>query len=250
MSFHLADVERYTWRETSVRAELEQVTQQLLPWLEQITPFLDTLAADPSWDWKSQVHTLAQILITNFKFPKNCQFPPDKIINIALALHLLSTRNIIRRNGIPYTIHPIVVAWLILTYAHDIPEEQIIKTLADALTHDVLEEDVLRFLTAIRNGQHEENVQPAFLPVNQDVSITNNLQLIQSTLNQVYQHHCFGCAALDLMEPYLEEIGLSKPEKIALYAYWLNYRARFQVGYRNVKIADNIHNLSDLKYNR
>lgn len=237
--------EQVTWLIT----HFDTITQSYNHWvaeLEELTIKLRDNHASPA-----EVTTELQKKAASFSI-KNDQneevFPfKDEFVCFAAILNFWGSHKVVRKNGEPYTAHPMFVDLIILLMSETTTIEIRIK----ALLHDLFEEDIQRLWEKKINSPD----QGFMIPTLED-PLEENLKKAKQAINDTLPTYKPGDAALDLMAPVINiaEIPESIPEderdeyQHALFIYWLNWRTEKQPCTRAVKLADKIHDLLDLDY--
>ncbi len=227
-------------------------------WAEQATQ----TAQQEQWmgshlSWQDQQRLVASRLTSNLHFPTPEGFVrlayPSAELKTAAALNLLGSCRSRRKDGKLYTFHPMFVDFLI-SIIRDLPEDVLETTRIAALLHDFLDEDMVRvFMIFEKNGVRND----AYLKPDYSLTLIANLKQAREDLNSgPYARFAIGDLALELIGPLLASDRI--PEGIdgdeaaffnqARIIFWLNWRTQGHPHYRSVKIADKIHDSSDLGY--
>lgn len=166
----------------------------------------------------------------------------NSLISKAALVNLLGSYMVTRKDGKPYTTHPMVAGIIIDRFSQLPPEEQRAAHIL-ALVHDFIEEDTLRLYL-------KKNTDPSAGCISPDwnLSLIQNLKRAKEMLNTVFADIKAGDAALELMEPIIENERTSNEYKHARFVYWLQLRAEKNPFIRTVKLADKIHYILDLDY--
>ncbi|MCA9369480.1 MAG: hypothetical protein H6773_00985 [Pseudomonadales bacterium] len=166
----------------------------------------------------------------------------NSLVSKAALVNLLGSYMVTRKDGKPYTTHPMVAAMIIDRFSQLPPEKQQTAHIL-ALVHDFIEEDTLRLYL-------EGNTDPTAGCITPDwnLSLIQNLKRAKEMLNTVFPDIKAGDAALELMEPIIENETVSNEYKHARFVYWLQLRAEKDPFIRTVKLADKIHYILDLDY--
>ena len=171
----------------------------------------------------------------------------ERPLQIAALLNFMASHEVKRKDGNPYTAHPMFVD-LIISWLGD---KNNIGTRIRALLHDLVEEDTFRLLV-----QNNKDPEAGCITPDWEKSIVENMKMARLQLNKLIPEFNPGDAALELMAPIIPDDELpdsiSKKDvpayKQALFIYWLNWRAKNQKDVRIIKLADKIHDSLDLDY--
>lgn len=213
-------------------------TQSLANWYA-----VDSIATLP---WEEQVTRVAKFLEESQESttsPNGISLFGTDELRLAAALNFLTTFSVKRKNGQPYTPHPMLVGWLLREFA-EADDQQI----AAALIHDLFEEDVIRVAAANKKRKPGEPLQVAFLPHDEKKRLVPNLISLREEINGQIPGYFLGDVALELTEPSVVVAGENPLFKHARFVYWATWCAQKKPWYINVKIADKLHDVLDLGY--